>query len=56
MCSSYNVVRVTEYTFDSGIAKHPGLRRIVAKKLRCNWSPEQIADWLKRENSTDEHY
>jgi IS30 family transposase len=26
----------------------------VAKKLRSNWSPEQIAGWLKRENPGDE--
>jgi len=47
---------LTEHTFDSGVAKHPALRRIVARKLRYNWSPEQIAGWLKRENPTDEHY
>ena len=38
------------------LATHPTLRRIVARKLRCNWSPEQIAGWLKRENPTDEYY
>ena len=38
------------------LATHPTLRRIVARKLRCNWSPEQIAGWLKRENLTDEYY
>ena len=38
------------------LATHPALRRIVARKLRCNWSPEQIAGWLKRENPTDEHH
>ena len=32
---------------------HPALRRIVARKLRCNWSPEQIAGWLKRKYSGD---
>ncbi len=31
------------------------LSRIVAVKLRLNWSPEQIAGWLKREYSGDEH-
>ena len=30
------------------LATNPALRRIVARKLRCNWSPEQIAGWLKR--------
>ncbi len=38
------------------LATHPALRRIVARKLRCNWSPEQIAGWLKRENPTDEQH
>ncbi len=31
------------------LAGNPMLRQIVARKLRCNWSPEQIAGWLKRE-------
>ncbi len=30
------------------------LRQIVARKLRCNWSPEQIVGWLKREYPGDE--
>ena len=30
------------------LAKHPPLRRAVARKLGLNWSPEQIAGWLKR--------
>ena len=38
------------------LATHPALRCIVARKLRCHWSPEQIAGWLKRENPTDEHH
>ncbi len=38
------------------LATHPALRRIVARKLRCNWSPKQIAGWMKRKNPTDEHY
>lgn len=38
------------------LATHPALRRIVARKLRCNWSPEQIAGWLKREYPNDEHH
>jgi len=37
------------------LATHPSLRRIVARKLRCNWSPEQIAGWLKQKHSGDEH-
>ncbi len=31
------------------LADNPMLGRIVARKLRSNWSPEQIAGWLKRE-------
>ncbi len=30
------------------LANHPRLRQAVARKLRLNWSPEQIAGWLKR--------
>lgn len=30
------------------LATHRPLQRIVAGKLRCEWSPEQIAGWLKR--------
>src|SRR5450755_3806627 len=36
----------------SGVCVRPmsalGLRRAVARKLRLNWSPEQIAGWFKR--------
>jgi len=38
------------------LADNPMLRQIVARKLRCNWSPEQIAGWLKRQHPEDEHY
>jgi len=31
------------------------LCQIVAKKLKLNWSPQQIAGWLKREFPGDEH-
>jgi IS30 family transposase len=30
------------------LAGSPLLRRVVARKLRLHWSPEQIAGWLKR--------
>ena len=30
------------------LSSGPWLRRAVARKLRLNWSPEQIAGWLKR--------
>ena len=29
------------------LACHPALRRTVSRKLRRNWSPEQVAGWLK---------
>ena len=36
------------------LAVNPALRRIVARKLRCNWSPQQIAGWFKRKYPGDE--
>ena len=36
------------------LAAHRRLQKIVAKKLSLNWSPEQIAGWLKRRYSRDE--
>jgi IS30 family transposase len=38
------------------LVKHPQLRRVVARKLRLNWSPEQIAGWLKRAHPGDGSY
>jgi IS30 family transposase len=38
------------------LVQHPALARIVASKLRRNWSPEQIAGWLKRTYPNDETY
>ena len=35
------------------LARHPRLSREVARKLRLNWSPEQIAGWLKRAHPGD---
>ena len=35
------------------LANSPWLRRAVARKLSLNWSPEQIAGWLKRANPGD---
>jgi IS30 family transposase len=32
------------------------LRRAVARKLRLNWAPEQIAGWLKRSHPGDESH
>ena len=36
------------------LADSPQLRQAVASKLRLNWSPEQIAGWLKRAHPEDE--
>jgi len=36
------------------LAGSPWLRRAVEIKLRVNWSPQQIAGWLKRANPGDE--
>src|SRR5262245_36853128 len=38
------------------LADHPQLRQAVARKLRLNWSPEQIAGWLKRAHPEDGSY
>ena len=38
------------------LVQHPALARIVASKLRSNWSPEQIAGWLKRTYPDDQTY
>ena len=36
------------------LASNPRLLQAVASKLRLNWSPEQIAGWLKRSHPGDE--
>jgi len=36
------------------LAQNVRLQRIVAEKLRLDWSPEQIAGWLRRTFSNDE--
>ena len=38
------------------LACYPRLARTVANKLCLNWSPEQIAGWLKRAHPGDESY
>jgi IS30 family transposase len=38
------------------LAQNHGLARIVTQKLKCHWSPEQIAGWLKRSYPHDENY
>src|SRR5258708_36874464 len=36
------------------LANSPRLRQAVAGKLRLDWSPQQIAGWLKRTHPADE--
>ncbi len=38
------------------LSQNRALARIVAKKLQLNWSPDQIAGWLKRTYPGDENY
>ncbi len=38
------------------LARHGWLRGVVARKLRLQWSPEQIAGWLKRRYPRQERY
>ncbi len=38
------------------LAGNRALSRIVAAKLQLNWSPEQIAGWLKNEYPGEEHH
>jgi IS30 family transposase len=38
------------------LANSPRLRQAVARKLRLNWSPEQIGGWLKRAHPEDESH
>src|SRR4026207_2039019 len=38
------------------LATHPHLRRIVDTQLRHNWSPQQIAGWLKSTHSDNEAF
>ncbi len=38
------------------LAAQPDVVRVIAEKLQSQWSPEQIAGWLKRRYPTDERY
>ena len=35
------------------LERHGGLRRVVAPKLELDWSPDQIAGWLRRQHPHD---
>jgi len=54
-CDSYRATQADLAAWDRAhrpkqckLAGNPMLRRIVARKLKSNWSPEQIAGWLKK--------
>jgi IS30 family transposase len=38
------------------LATHPQLRRVVARLLQRNWSPQQIAGWLRLNHPEDEAF
>ena len=38
------------------LARYPHLRQVVAAQLRRNWSPQQIAGWLKSNHPEDEAF
>jgi IS30 family transposase len=59
----YRAVEADKSAWDRGrrpkrckLALNERLARLVAAKLKMNWSPEQIAGWLKAEYPRDEHY
>ena len=59
----YRAVEADKCAWDRGrrpkrckLALNWRLARMVAAKLKMNWSPEQIAGWLKAEYPRDEHY
>lgn len=59
----YRASRAEQATWDRAcrpkackLAQNPALAHLVAGKLRQEWSPEQIAGWLKRTYPDDETY
>jgi len=62
-CACYRAVEADKSAWDRGrrpkqckLALNVRLARLVAGKLKMNWSPEQIAGWLKAEHPRDEQY
>jgi len=58
----YRAVRSDQAAWDRArrpklckLACNQALSRTVSRKLQLNWSPEQIAGWLKREYRQEEH-
>ena len=59
---AYRATQAEQATWDRAhrpkkckLACHPMLKHRVATKLKRNWSPEQIAGWLKRAYPNQEH-
>ncbi len=59
----YRAVEADKGAWDRGrrpkqckLALNGRLARLIASKLKMNWSPEQIAGWLKAEYPRDERY
>ncbi len=62
-CARYRAVDADKNAWDRGrrpkpckLALNVRLARLVAAKLKVNWSPEQIAGWLKAEYPREERY
>jgi IS30 family transposase len=62
-CRSYRASSADRAAWDQAhrpksgkLARNPALARIVARKLKMLWSPEQIAGWLKYTYPDDENY
>lgn len=62
-CESYRASNADRAAWDQAhrpksckLARNPALARIVARKLKMLWSPEQIAGWLKYTYPDDENY
>ena len=61
--AGYRAVEADKNAWDRGrrpkrckLALNERLARLVAVKLKMNWSPEQVAGWLKAEYPRDERY
>ncbi|HYB29530.1 MAG TPA: IS30 family transposase [Solirubrobacteraceae bacterium] len=57
----YRAVRADRHAWDRArrpkackLARHPALRQEVTRLLLLNWSPEQIAGWLRRHHPEEE--
>lgn len=62
-CAHYRATQADESAWQRALrpkqcklAQYPKLARIIEVKLKANWSPEQIAGWLKRTHPGDESY